>query len=81
MAVTRLKRKGQRNRTTSKQRISSIKQLTATPVIKNIDVEAIKEGFKDSDSKPAAKTKKAEAADTTAKKQEEPKKNHPTDKE
>lgn len=75
MAVTRLKRKGRRNKLTSTKRLSSIKLLTATPVIKNVDVEELKAGFsQDSGAKPAA-TKKA------AEKQEEPHKNHPTDKE
>lgn len=90
MAVTRLKRKGQKNKLTSRTRLSTIKLLTATPIIKNVDVEAIKAGFeKDSASKPAAKAAKAPKKDaaeapeakTTAVKQEEPLKNHPTDKE
>lgn len=81
MAVTRLKRKGQRNKGNASQRLSTIKLLTATPVIKNVDVEAIKAEFSKAESKPAAKAKKAKAAEPTAEKQEEPLKNHPTDKE
>ena len=82
MAITRLKRKGQRNKSNSAKRLSAIKLLTASPVIKNVDVEALKQGFtKDSGSKAAPKAKKAEAANTTAEKQEEPLKNSPTDKE
>lgn len=86
MAVTRLKRKGRRNKLTASKRLSSIKLLTATPVIKNVDVEELKKGFsQDSDAKPAAKAKKTEAKKTesepVAEKQEEPLKNHPTDKE
>ena len=82
MAVTRLKRKGKRNKAVSSQRTNAIKRLTATPVIKNVDVEALKEGFSNKGgSKPAAKAKKEETAGTTATKQEEPSKNHPTDKE
>lgn len=78
MAVTRLKRKGLRNKANSAKRTGAIKRLTSTPVIKNVDIEAIKEEFaKKSGSKPASKG----TADTTAKKQEEPTKNHPTDKE
>lgn len=42
MAVTRLKRKDRRNAATATARVERIKQLTKTPVIKNIDVEAIK---------------------------------------
>lgn len=85
MAVTRLKRKGRRNKLTASKRLSSIKLLTATPVIKNVDVEELKKGFSQtSDAKPAAKAKKTEAkkeAEPVAEKQEEPLKNHPTDKE
>lgn len=46
MAVTRLKRKERVNRAKANNRQAKIKQLTAKPVIKNIDVEAIKESFK-----------------------------------
>lgn len=86
MAVTRLKRKGRRNKLTSRKRLDSIKLLTATPVIKNVDVEELKQGFsQDSGAKPAAKAKKTETkkseAEPVAEKQEEPLKNHPTDKE
>lgn len=58
MAVTRLVRKAKKNRTVSKRRVAAIKRLTATPVIKNVDIEQIKEEF--------AKNKKAEP---TAKKE------------
>jgi hypothetical protein len=52
MAVTRLKRKDRKNkaRANNKQRI--IKQLLATPVIKNVDVEVLKAQF--STATPAA---------------------------
>lgn len=81
MAVTRLKRKGRRNKLNASKRLSSIKLLTATPVIKNVDVEELKKGFsQDSAAKPAAKTKNTEA-EPVAEKQEGPQKNHPTDKE
>lgn len=81
MAVTRLKRKGRRNKLNASKRLSSIKLLTATPVIKNVDVEELKKGFsQDSAAKPAAKAKKTEA-EPVAEKQEGPQKNHPTDKE
>ena len=42
MAVTRLKRKDRRNAATATNRVERIKQLTRKPVIKNIDIEAIK---------------------------------------
>ncbi len=64
MAVTRLKRKGLRNKANSAKRTGAIKRLTSTPVIKNVDVEAIKEEFaKKGGSKPASKG----AAETTEK--------------
>lgn len=45
MAVTRLKRKGLRNKLVAQQRQERIKILTTQPPIKNIDVEAIKAEF------------------------------------
>ena len=63
MAVTRLKRKDRKNkaRANNKQRV--IKQLLATPVIKNVDVEALKAQF--SSATPAPATTTAPAAATT----------------
>ncbi len=67
MAVTRLKRKGLRNKGNSAKRTNSIKLLTATPVIKNVDVEALKQGFaNNSGNTTAPADKKEEAANTTA---------------
>jgi hypothetical protein len=43
MAVTRLKRKERRNKTKAATRKSTIKRLLATPVIKNVDIEKLKE--------------------------------------
>jgi CRISPR/Cas system Type II protein with McrA/HNH and RuvC-like nuclease domain len=45
MGVTRLKRKDRRNFARANNRIARIKQLTATPVIKNVDREEIKKSF------------------------------------
>ena len=63
MAVTQLARKGRVNKAKSAKRKQSLKLLTAKPVIKNIDVEAIKKEFeaKKSAAKPAAKKKAEEA--------------------
>ena len=55
MASTRLVRKALRNRTVSKKRVSTIKRLTSKPVIKNVDIEQIKEEFANKKAKPAAK--------------------------
>lgn len=63
MAVTRLKRKAKRNKQTSSIRRATIQQLTAKPVLKNVDVEAIKASF-------AAASKKT----VTTEKEGEPKK-------
>jgi len=45
MAVTRLERKVKRNRIKAVKRQNRIKQLLKKPVIKNVDVEAIKASF------------------------------------
>jgi hypothetical protein len=45
MASTVLKRKAKRNKTVSKLRTQRIALLTAKPVIKNVDVDAIKAEF------------------------------------
>lgn len=42
MAVTRLERKGLRNKARANNKQKKIKQLNAQPVIKKVDVEAIK---------------------------------------
>lgn len=46
MAVTRLKRKNRKLKSRSKVRQATIKNLNAKPVIKSVDVEAVKEEFK-----------------------------------
>jgi len=46
MAVTTLKRKLRRKRQSQNARILKIKQLSAKPVIKNVDVEELKKSFK-----------------------------------
>ena len=45
MAVTRLKRKGLRNKLNAKSRVDRIKDLLRKPDIRNVDVEAIKASF------------------------------------
>ncbi len=55
MASTRLVRKALRNRSKAKKRINLIKRLTSKPVIKNVDIEQIKEEFANMKAKPAAK--------------------------
>ena len=57
MGVTRLKRKGRKNRNVSASRQFSLKHLTKTPVIKNVDLEELKKQF----TAPKKETKKEEA--------------------
>ncbi|WP_187177129.1 hypothetical protein [Algoriphagus sp. AK58] len=45
MGVTTLKRKLKRKRQGQTERVIKIKQLSAKPVIKNVDIEAIKASF------------------------------------
>ena len=54
MAVTRLKRKNRKDKSKSAIRRQSLKIQNFQPVIKSVDVEAIKEEFK---AKVAAKKK------------------------
>lgn len=56
MGVTRLKRKGRKNRNVSASRQFSLKHLTKTPVIKNVDLEELKKQF----TAPKKETKKEE---------------------
>lgn len=59
MGVTRLKRKGKKNKAKSATRNFSLKHLTKVPVIKNVDIEELKKEFGAAGKK---QTKKAEAA-------------------
>ena len=76
MAVTRLERKGRKNKAVAKKKNANIKLLNDTPVIKKVDVEKIKEEFKAKlkDEKPAKKKaapkKKEEAPKAEAPKKE-----------
>ncbi len=47
MAVTRLKRKPQRKRAKANRRALTLKVQNFQPVIKNVDVEALKKSFAD----------------------------------
>ncbi len=66
MAVTRLERKGRKNKNVAKKRVNTMKRLSTKPVIKNVDVEAIKAEFESGAAKPAkAKKTKAPKAKAT----------------
>jgi len=45
MGVTRLKRKDRVNKAVANNRVAQIKRLQQKPIIKNVDVEAIKAEF------------------------------------
>ena len=61
MGVTRLKRKDRKNTAVAKNRVIRAQQLSSKPVIKNVDVEAIKESFAASSQKSKPAAKKVEA--------------------
>ena len=67
MTITRLERKGLRNVSRAKRKKQIIKSLSKIPVIKNVDVDAIKKEF-DSMLKTKSKNKK----DTSKKTEEKP---------
>ena len=78
MASTRLVRKAKKNRSVSKRRVNTFKRLTSKPVIKNVDIEQIKEEFAKKPAKAATKkeeapVKEAPVAEPKAEKKEEPK--------
>lgn len=54
MGVTRLKRKDRKNSYRANARVAKIKLLTAKPVIKNIDIEAVKKSFEEKKAAAAA---------------------------
>ncbi|MBT5507455.1 MAG: hypothetical protein HOK17_10010 [Flammeovirgaceae bacterium] len=60
MAVTRLERKGRKNKNVAKNRVATIQRLSFVPVIKNVDVDAIKKEFDAKKVEPVAKAKKVE---------------------
>ena len=60
MAVTRLERKGRKNKNVAKKRVATIQRLSSVPVIKNVDIDAIKKEFDAKKLKSAAKWDKAE---------------------
>ena len=72
MAVTRLERKGRKNKAVAKKRVNTMKHLSSKPVIKKIDVEAIKAEFEANAAEapkkkaPKAKAKKAAKAEAPA---------------
>ena len=73
MAITRLKRKDRKNKARANNKQTVIKQLLRTPVIKNVDVDALKAQFGTSATSKATSTVKnaiSSAASTVAHKVE-----------
>jgi hypothetical protein len=60
MSVTRLKRKNRKDKAKSAVRRQTLKIQNAKPVIRNVDIEKIKEGF--AKAAPESKTKKESKA-------------------
>ena len=72
MAVTRLERKGRKNKNVAKNRVATMKRLNTVPTIKNVDIEEIKAEFakKAKSKKEEPKAEKAEAKKEAAPKAE-----------
>ena len=69
MAITRLKRKDRKNKARANNKQTVIKQLLRTPVIKNVDIDALKAQFGTSATSKATSTVKnaiSSAAHTVA---------------
>ena len=60
MAVTRLERKGRKNKNVAKKRVATIQRLSFVPVIKNVDIDAIKKEFDAKKLRSAVKGDKVE---------------------
>ena len=75
MAVTRLERKGRKNKNVAKNRVNRIKRLNYIPAINKVDVEQIKTEFANSsnteDQKPVAEAKQEETKTEEAKQETE----------
>ncbi len=61
MGVTRLKRKDRKNKARANNKVSAIKRLLLTPVIKNVDMDELRAQFGE-----APKNKKEETAEASA---------------
>ena len=67
MAITRLKRKDRKNKSRATNKISKIRYLNRKPVIKQVDIEKIKDEFAQKGKKAPSKTdEKAAVIDEAA---------------
>ncbi|MEP3575729.1 MAG: hypothetical protein ABJN25_18405 [Ekhidna sp.] len=71
MAVTRLERKGRKNKNVAKNRVNTMKRLNAVPSIKQVDIEEIKAEFA---NKAKSKKEEPKAEKAAPKKEIAPKK-------
>ena len=69
MTITRLERKGLRNVSRAKRKKQLIKSLSRIPVIKNVDIEAVKKEF---DSKLKTKSSNKEKKESPKKTEKKP---------
>ncbi|MEM6642742.1 MAG: hypothetical protein AAF616_07160 [Bacteroidota bacterium] len=65
MAVTRLERKGRKNKNVAKNRVATMKRLNTIPSVKNVDIEEIKKEFAEKSKAGAAKAKNTEKKSST----------------
>ncbi len=63
MGVTRLKRKDRKNKARANNKVARIKQLLATPVIKNVDMDEFRAQFGEAPKNKPAETAEAPAAE------------------
>ena len=61
MGVTRLKRKDRKNKARANNKQARIKQLLATPVIKNVDMDELRAQFGEAPKNKAAENTEAPA--------------------
>jgi len=69
MTITRLERKGLRNVSRAKRKKQIIKSLSRIPVIKNVDIEAVKKEF---DSRLKTKSSSKEKKESPKKTEKKP---------
>ncbi|MEQ8470464.1 MAG: hypothetical protein RIC35_04730 [Marinoscillum sp.] len=77
MAVTRLERKGKRNKSRAKNRVAKIKRLNTVPTIKNVDIEEIKKSFEKTPAKKAEPKKEETKVEAPAKEEQKAEKPAP----
>ena len=67
MAVTRLERKGRKNKNVAKKRVAAIKRLNTVPTVKNVDLETVKKEFAEQSKNKTKSEKKADEVEAKVK--------------